>query len=719
MYILIILDGNVPPAQRELAFYGLQNARCIADWKLIVTGAPDAQIPAELSGRTILLPALADALAAGRADEQAAAVCLLGGDVLVFDGWLDMLLAANAGAAVPVFNRAPTVQQVPCDLFLRTNRFSARKAAAFAAQRSEWFAAQPPAPIQEVSPACLLVRKEHLDALPDVLLEEEAIASADLGCRLAGATVCVRSCYLHRWPPQPGFVPLDEQQFRLHRARRAFAAQYGPWQPKAGEALRSLAMDMRWMERTPDARWNELCQNSLAAAAGTADQLSAAAVRADWEKQDGIYPEVPARLLVSQLGKKVRRSLESRPPMRQILFRRRLRRPPGYEQLLADIARRRAAGQRVVAILAPLFSDHTFSQEDGYIRRVKAVDEDILGECYKVYLYEPMVHLPEVLRVLQADNTRAYVQYDPAVPEQRQQVVALAAACGLTYTHSILRLMPHCWRTMPDAWPNIFAAPGTVHILDLHGAVPEEFALAGQQQEAVYARMIEERCTQAAQVIVAVNHATIQHLKNRYSNLKAKLVCMPIFNEDVSASAPAAEKPLEQGRPVVLYAGGVQPWQKVERMQQLMAARLEDAVYKMFLPDPDAFMALWGDGPLPSALVLDCKAPAELPAEYRTAHYGFVLRDDITVNNVACPTKLVEYLQYGILPILHTPHIGDFAARGMQYITDEDYLAGNLPQEPVRAQMARENQRVLAALLQDHQSGRRALAALVQQLTSR
>ena len=194
---------------------------------------------------------------------------------------------------------------------------------------------------------------------------------------------------------------------------------------------------------------------------------------------------------------------------------------------------------------------------------------------------------------------------------------------------------------------------------------------------------------------------------------------MPIFNEDVSASAPAAEKPLEQGRPVVLYAGGGQPWQKVDRMQELMAARPEDAVYKMFLPDPDAFVALWGERPLPTSLVLDCKAPAELPAEYRTAHYGFVLRDDITVNRVACPTKLVEYLQYGILPILHTPHIGDFAARGMRYITDEDYLAGDLPEEPVRAQMARENQRVLAALLEDHRSGRRQLAALVQQLSGR
>lgn len=720
MYVLIVLDGNVPPAQRELAFYGLQNARCTADWKLIVTGAPDAQIPATLADRTTLLTALADALAAARADENAAAVCLLGGDVLVFDDWLDTLLAANAGAAVPVFNHAPTVQQVPCDLFLRTNRFSARKATAFSAQRKAWFGAQPPVPVDAVSPACLLVRREYVNALPDSLLEEEAIASADLGLRLAAANpVCVRGCYLHRWPPQPGFVPLDEQQFRLHRARRAFAARYGPWNPKAGEALRSLAMDMQWMENAPDPRWDELCQNALAAAADTADRLSAAAVRADWEKEDGIYPEVPVRLLVSQLGKKVRRSLASHPPLRQILFRRRLRRPPGYEQLLADVARRRAAGQRVVTILAPLFSDPTFSQEDGYIRRVKAVDEDILGDCYKVYLYEPLVHLPEVLRILQADDKRAYVQYDPAVPEQRAQMIALAAACGLTYTHSILRLMPHCWRTMPDAWPNIFTAPGAVHILDLHGAVPEEFALAGQQEEAVYARMLEEKCAAAADVIVAVNHATIDYLKTRYPNLKAQLVCMPIFNEDVSASAPAAEKPLEQGKPVVLYAGGVQPWQKVDRMQQLMAARPEDAVYKMFLPDPDAFVALWGERPLPPALVLDCKAPAELPAEYRTAHYGFVLRDDITVNNVACPTKLVEYLQYGILPILHTPLIGDFAARGMQYITDEDYLAGNLPQEPVRAQMARENQRVLAALLEDHQSGRRELAALVQRLTTR
>lgn len=103
-------------------------------------------------------------------------------------------------------------------------------------------------------------------------------------------------------------------------------------------------------------------------------------------------------------------------------------------------------------------------------------------------------------------------------------------------------------------------------------------------------------------------------------------------------------------------------------------------------------------------------------AEYQTAHYGFVLRDDITVNNVACPTKLVEYLQYGILPILLTPNIGDFAARGMEYLPLEDLLAGKLPSEEQRRQMAARNGEVLGLLLQDHLDGRRQLAALAESL---
>ena len=65
--------------------------------------------------------------------------------------------------------------------------------------------------------------------------------------------------------------------------------------------------------------------------------------------------------------------------------------------------------------------------------------------------------------------------------------------------------------------------------------------------------------------------------------------------------------------------------------------------------------------------------PSQLSEYYQKANYGFILRDDITVNNVACPTKLVEYLNYGIIPIVLSDKIGDFKELGYEYISVQDF----------------------------------------------
>ena len=58
----------------------------------------------------------------------------------------------------------------------------------------------------------------------------------------------------------------------------------------------------------------------------------------------------------------------------------------------------------------------------------------------------------------------------------------------------------------------------------------------------------------------------------------------------------------------------------------------------------------------------------ELKKEYEKAQYGFTLRDNIIVNEVACPTKLIDYVKYGIIPILKSDKIGDFVENGLEYV---------------------------------------------------
>ncbi len=107
------------------------------------------------------------------------------------------------------------------------------------------------------------------------------------------------------------------------------------------------------------------------------------------------------------------------------------------------------------------------------------------------------------------------------------------------------------------------------------------------------------------------------------------------------------------------------------------------------------------------------KPTGEIVAEYKNAYYGFVLREDIVVNHVAGPTKLTEYCTYGVVPILHTPHIGDFAADGMVWLPLEDFVAGRLPDEARRRQMAEKNLLVAQKMMAQYAQSK----ALIQAFT--
>jgi hypothetical protein len=90
---------------------------------------------------------------------------------------------------------------------------------------------------------------------------------------------------------------------------------------------------------------------------------------------------------------------------------------------------------------------------------------------------------------------------------------------------------------------------------------------------------------------------------------------------------------------------------------------------------------------------------AGLPERYLSSDFGFVLRDDTAVNRVSCPTKLSEYLWFGVIPIVKTPHVGDFLTEGFSYVTEGEFAAGLLPDEPSCERMRRNNRDVLGRLI--------------------
>ena len=117
------------------------------------------------------------------------------------------------------------------------------------------------------------------------------------------------------------------------------------------------------------------------------------------------------------------------------------------------------------------------------------------------------------------------------------------------------------------------------------------------------------------------------------------------------------------------------------------------------MSDPKEFMRLWGERAYPEQWEVTTKTAEELRGAYEQAQYGFVLRDNIIVNNVACPTKLIDYIKYDIIPILKSPHIGDFDRYGLQYLSIEDFLVNKFPTDEEEKKMCKKIKKLYQVFL--------------------
>jgi len=101
------------------------------------------------------------------------------------------------------------------------------------------------------------------------------------------------------------------------------------------------------------------------------------------------------------------------------------------------------------------------------------------------------------------------------------------------------------------------------------------------------------------------------------------------------------------------------------------------------LSEMESIFSTRGLYPNPKIEILSL-SPEELKRYYVKAHYGFILRDDVVVNRVACPTKMIEYLNYGMIPVVLSPFVGDFDEMGYEYVKLSDFNAENKPAKSLK-----------------------------------
>lgn len=370
-------------------------------------------------------------------------------------------------------------------------------------------------------------------------------------------------------------------------------------------------------------------------------------------------------------------------------------------QIALKIQQERERGRGVISVFAPY---QIIDLPDGYSRRVKNVDDLLGDDMLRIYISQDAAITSRLPVCCFERDHYISIAYNSAIPEHCDFVSMITRLTGIAYIHSVYQ-----------ALSSVSKDTGVIKVYDFHGVVPEELILMELDKEADYYSQKERELVQNAEYIITANQAMQDHIIMKYPNCTARFITMPMNNDDNNQEenfiTDLNEK--EDQKPVVIYSGGLQKWQLISEMQDAIFKERSECEFHIYVPDPDEFMRQWGDRDAPDDWEITTKTAEEMKEVYRRAQYGFVLRDDIVVNHVACPTKIIDYIKYDIIPIMKSPHIGDFEQYGMEYVSLEDFLQNRFPSSEQRMQMCRKNREIIGKILEEYISGRAIVEEII------
>lgn len=352
-----------------------------------------------------------------------------------------------------------------------------------------------------------------------------------------------------------------------------------------------------------------------------------------------------------------------------------------------------------IIIVAP-YPDIRFVTE-GWMSRIRAIDR-IFGKIPRAYVNFGDHHRKDIdgAPVVCEEHV---VQYNLNPNEPSHQLIfdQLLQKASFCYVHTVhLAINVVNW-----------LVTGKI-IVDIHGIVPEEEIMLGRPDQAERFAPVEEMVLMYCNTLVAVTNAMKDHLIRKYPKTTANFVILPIF-EEYNIKKKAISNSDDGRRPRVIYAGGTQVWQNVDLMMDLVKQTSEYVDYTFVSHDQELLKQKARQLKLGDRLTIRSATKAELPEIYMAHDFGFVLRDETAVNTVSCPTKLSEYLDFGIVPIVKYSSLGDFDRFGYNYITDEDLSELMLPDAVCRAGMIQKNYAAIDSLIHEYKNGSERLKELV------
>jgi glycosyltransferase involved in cell wall biosynthesis len=173
--------------------------------------------------------------------------------------------------------------------------------------------------------------------------------------------------------------------------------------------------------------------------------------------------------------------------------------------------------------------------------------------------------------------------------------------------------------------------------------------------------LLEKYASQNADQLGAVSRRLKWHLIEKFKVKK------PIYVNPCCISYVIEKENCEKDKIIkFLYLGGLSVWQRFDDVLELykQISNQIDASLTVITRETKAAQKIIELAGIRN-ITLKSLPHNEVLRELPSYDFGFLIRDDILVNNLASPVKFLEYTSHGVIPIL-TDGIGDFSEEAVK-----------------------------------------------------
>jgi len=201
-------------------------------------------------------------------------------------------------------------------------------------------------------------------------------------------------------------------------------------------------------------------------------------------------------------------------------------------------------------------------------------------------------------------------------------------------------------------------------IYDIHGIAEE----AGQLRLPI-SRIIERLAFKRLKNFIAVSNTMLAYISEKYDISHDKnTIVIPTYDERIDTTMLVNNYETSRKRLainpeniVIIYSGGVQKWQNIPVVINIInkAVISNENVIGIVLTNTCNHRFFEQKLSRSQRIKITYATGNMIENYYNAANYGLIPRTANNINKVSCPTKMIDYIKYGIKPII-IDKFGDF-----------------------------------------------------------